>query len=132
MATWKSDANQISWIEVFPEHDPEKWIPRDKRKAFARRSCSNKKMERDDDSKKSHHAPGKLKRSEHAHRYDIRHHCSPLSGDAGFRAGTRSALAIPRSALAIRGTDSPVQHGHTEHTGRRRQGSATGGALESR
>src|SRR6266404_4701587 len=56
MATWKSDANQISWIEVFPEHDPEKWIPRDKRKAFARRSCSNKKMERDDDSKKSHRA----------------------------------------------------------------------------
>src|SRR5205809_7080986 len=26
------------------------------RNAFARRSCSNKKIERDDDSKKSHHA----------------------------------------------------------------------------
>jgi hypothetical protein len=41
------------------EHDPEKWIPvfpRDKREAFARRSCSNKELERDDDSKKSHHA----------------------------------------------------------------------------
>src|SRR5438445_4861869 len=39
------------------EHDPEKWVPvfpRDKREAFARRSCSNKKVERDDDSKKSH------------------------------------------------------------------------------
>src|SRR6266852_1297892 len=47
------------------EHEPEKacpaldagWVPvfpRDKRKAFARRSCSNKKIERDDDSKKSH------------------------------------------------------------------------------
>src|SRR6266581_8887266 len=47
------------------EHDPEKhalgprpdgWepvFPRDKREAFARRSCSNKKIERDDDSKKS-------------------------------------------------------------------------------
>src|SRR5258707_6054574 len=35
------------WVPVFP---------RDKREAFARRSCSNKKMERDDDSKKSHHA----------------------------------------------------------------------------
>jgi hypothetical protein len=38
------------------EHDPEKWVPvfpRDKREAFARRSCSNKKIERDDDSKKS-------------------------------------------------------------------------------
>src|SRR6202171_4154901 len=41
------------------EHDPEKWVPvfpRDKREAFARRSCSNKKIERDDDSKKSHPA----------------------------------------------------------------------------
>ena len=48
-------------------HDPEKacpaldagWVPvfpRDKREAFARRSCSNKKIERDDDSKKSHPA----------------------------------------------------------------------------
>jgi len=51
------------------EHDPENacpaldagWVPvfpRDKREAFARRSCSNKKMERDDDSKKSHPALG--------------------------------------------------------------------------
>jgi hypothetical protein len=33
-------------------------FPRDKREnAFARRSCSNKEIERDDDSKKSHHAP---------------------------------------------------------------------------
>ena len=49
------------------EHDPEKacpardagWVPvfpRDKRDAFARRSCSDKKIERDDDSKKSHPA----------------------------------------------------------------------------
>jgi hypothetical protein len=54
------------------EHDPEKhalgprpdgWVPvfpRDKREAFARRSCSNKKIERDDDSKKSHPAPGRM------------------------------------------------------------------------
>src|SRR6266852_4585858 len=35
------------WVPVFP---------RDKREAFARRSCSNKKLERDDDSKKSHPA----------------------------------------------------------------------------
>ena len=33
------------WVPVFP---------RDKREAFARRSCSNKKIERDDDSKKRH------------------------------------------------------------------------------
>ena len=37
------------WVPVFP---------RDKREAFARRSCSNKKIERDDDSKKSHPALG--------------------------------------------------------------------------
>src|SRR5258705_9519684 len=33
------------------EQDPEKWapvFPRDKREAFARRSCSNKKIERND------------------------------------------------------------------------------------
>jgi hypothetical protein len=35
------------WVPVFP---------RDKREAFARRSCSNKKIERDDDSKQSHPA----------------------------------------------------------------------------
>jgi hypothetical protein len=31
------------------EHDPEKWIP-----VFGKRSCSTNKLERDDDSKKSH------------------------------------------------------------------------------
>src|SRR5262245_60705479 len=38
------------------EHDPENCeavFPRDKRVAFARRSYSNKKLERDDDSKNS-------------------------------------------------------------------------------
>src|SRR5882672_401228 len=46
-------------------HDPEKWVPvfsRDKREAFAKRSCSNKKIERDDDSKKSHPALEKQKK----------------------------------------------------------------------
>src|SRR5260370_24964154 len=38
------DASQL-------EHDPEKWVP-----VFPERSCSNKKIERDDDSEKSHHA----------------------------------------------------------------------------
>src|SRR5882672_7629196 len=54
------------------EHDPEKhtlgprpdgWVPvfpRDKHEAFPRRSCSNKKIERDDDSKKSHPALAQL------------------------------------------------------------------------
>ena len=35
------------WVPVFP---------RDKREAFAQRSCTNKKIERDDDSKRSHPA----------------------------------------------------------------------------
>jgi len=34
-------------------------FPRDKREAFARRSCSNKNTERDDDSKKRHPALGR-------------------------------------------------------------------------
>src|SRR5882757_10559481 len=34
------------------EHDPEKWIP-----VVGKRSCSTNKLERDDDSKKSHLAP---------------------------------------------------------------------------
>src|SRR6202007_1745456 len=40
-------------------HDPEKWepvYPRDKRGAFARRSCANKTIGRDYDSKKRRHA----------------------------------------------------------------------------
>src|ERR1700704_7078832 len=45
------------------KHDPEKCVavfPRDKRNAFARRSCSNKKLERDGDSKKSHLALARI------------------------------------------------------------------------
>jgi hypothetical protein len=56
------------------EHDPEQWVPvfpRDKREAFARRSCSNKKMERDDDSKKSHYAPGLFQRAVHGREHPI-------------------------------------------------------------
>src|SRR6516165_7334439 len=34
-----------------PEHDPEKWEP-----VFGKRSCSNKELKRDDDSKKNHPA----------------------------------------------------------------------------
>src|SRR6266852_5451421 len=39
-----------------PGPRPDGWVPvfpRDKREAFARRSCSNKKIERDDDSSRS-------------------------------------------------------------------------------
>jgi putative endonuclease len=60
--TRKYEVDQLVYFETFDsilQHDPEKWVPvfpRDKREAFARRSCSNKKIERDDDSKKSHPA----------------------------------------------------------------------------
>jgi len=52
-------ANRVRDLSIMLKHDPEKWVPvfpRDKREAFARRSCSNKKIERYDDSKKSHPA----------------------------------------------------------------------------
>src|SRR5882724_41723 len=55
-------ARSPDFFSRFLEHDPEKWVPvfpRDKREAFARRSCSNKKIERDHDSKKSHPALGR-------------------------------------------------------------------------
>src|SRR6476659_2459971 len=54
--------------------DPEKRVPvfpRDKREAFARRSCSNKEIGRDDDSKKSHLALGCFRR-----------HCEERSDEA--------------------------------------------------
>jgi Flp pilus assembly protein TadG len=40
-------------------HDPEKWIP-----VFGKRSCATKQLERDDGSKKSHHALGHLRQDE--------------------------------------------------------------------
>ncbi len=58
----------------------------------------------------------------------IDYYCGALPRDASLRAGTRS------NTLAIRGTETTrsVQHGHKEHTGCRRQGPATGCALEGR
>jgi|SRR6516164_7260360 len=41
----------VLYNAVWLKHDPEKWEP-----VFGKRSCSNKKLERDDDSKKSHPA----------------------------------------------------------------------------
>src|SRR6267143_3548513 len=75
-------------------HDPEKWapvFPRDKREAFARRSCSNRKIERDDDSKKSHPALARER--------------SITQVDVCFRAhdGLKSDLAEgPKSAMCGR------------------------------
>jgi hypothetical protein len=41
------------------EHDPEKWEP-----VFGKRSCSNKELERDDDSKKNHPALAPVEKGE--------------------------------------------------------------------
>src|SRR5438105_14861132 len=52
MQCWRGSETPLratAWVEL--EHDPEKWIP-----VFRKRSCSNKKIEWDDDSKKSHRA----------------------------------------------------------------------------
>src|SRR5262245_17389695 len=48
------------------EHDPEKWIPvfgKACPRARPGGSCSNNKVERDDDSKKSHLAPVRLRKA---------------------------------------------------------------------
>src|SRR6266852_7033407 len=52
------------------KHDPEKWLPVSRlrearfggRRKVGKRSCSNKKLERDDDSTKSHPAPAPVRR----------------------------------------------------------------------
>src|SRR5437764_13737207 len=49
------------------EHDPEKWKP-----VFGKRSCSNKDLERDDDSKKNHPGLGCLCRARRCAREDVR------------------------------------------------------------
>ena len=41
------------------EHDPEKWEP-----VFGKRSCSNKEVERDDDSTKNHSALAAVRSAE--------------------------------------------------------------------
>src|SRR5260370_30249890 len=73
-------------IRSLVNHDPEKWVPvfpRDKREAFARRSCSNKKIERDDDSKKSHPA------------LDIRGAASTAPRTADTLHGWRRSRGVP-------------------------------------
>src|SRR5260370_42019357 len=51
---WLRREDRIAYAMLLGQglkHDPEKWVP-----VFRKRSCSNKKIERDDDSKKSHPA----------------------------------------------------------------------------
>src|ERR1700694_2431321 len=87
------------WVPVFP---------RDKREAFARRSCSNKKIERDDDSKKSHPAltARQIGRAEHRTRLvaiavlDIDHRgIDALAGNTFQRHGPVAGTAVPVAYL---------------------------------
>src|SRR3974390_35302 len=50
---FRNVCQEKSWSgrRCLPEHDPEKWVP-----VFGKRSCSNKEVEQDDDSKKNHPA----------------------------------------------------------------------------
>jgi hypothetical protein len=60
-APTKGDAEAVGWCAL--EHDPEgayRFSLGTNAKRLPRRSCSNKKIERDDDSKKSHPALGSL------------------------------------------------------------------------
>src|SRR6202165_5405715 len=90
------------WVPVFP---------RNKREAFARRSCSNRKIERDDDSKKSHpalragliepavfggrDAGGRLEGAiERAERLKARIHRNGNHGHLGLRGVGQSGLRL--------------------------------------
>ena len=81
------------WVPVFP---------RDKREAFARRSCSNKKIERDDDSKKSHPAPedSRCRRSCHSKNRDHAGRCS-ASAPTGFASARPKTFSDATFAAAI-------------------------------
>src|SRR6202158_4835896 len=65
------------------EHDPEKWTP-----VFRERSCSNKQIERDDDSKKSHPALASRALSFRAKREP---------GMTGFQVGVVSQTGLERT-----------------------------------
>jgi len=91
-----------------------KWgpvFPRDKREAFARRSCSNKKIERDDDSKKSHPALKKLLDEATPIPASFRDHRVALDRSLAFveRVGDRRCL-LPRGKTDI--PQPPVMHAH--------------------
>ena len=53
LTAWEASMSDAAIIAPALEHDPEKWVP-----VFGKRSCSKKKLEWDDDSKRSHHPLG--------------------------------------------------------------------------
>src|SRR6202790_176411 len=90
------------WVPVFP---------RDKREAFARRSCSNKKIERDDDSKKSHPALSARQRDRGAPELALGsdHDGLPVAargqGDIRVESGrARDDLKIAAAAASLKGS----------------------------
>src|ERR1700740_2863885 len=79
------------------EHDPEKWIP-----VFGKRSCSKKRLERDDDSKKSHHVLTAAPR-------DLMPRMSIASLAAGLLvAGCAADSTILQSALVMESAYEPL------------------------
>src|SRR5260370_42190918 len=85
------------WVPVFP---------RDKREAFARRSCSNKKIERDDDSKKSHpalaetHAPQSRQFDRRPAQIDAEHRAEKVDLDTFDPADRQAQIATEGDAGA--------------------------------
>jgi hypothetical protein len=91
------------WVPVFP---------RDKREAFARRSCSNKKIERDDDSKKSHRALADAV---------TLHVCANIRNRTGKQASTPTAIATDHAYtwIALRALRLDVRIESCSDLGRR-------------
>ena len=85
-------------------------FPRDKREAFARRSCSNKKIERDDDSKKSHRALAGIGLKSPT--YVSARNCLHQFADLGFQKIVRHDQRTDRSThVATAGSDSLINSG---------------------
>src|SRR5262249_15047121 len=84
---WHASGGQQGLARASLEHDPEKWVP-----VFGKRSCSTKKLERDDDSNKSHPAllPPFLSNPESGPRAETRQ--QPGEQDRGVRVGLQAGV----------------------------------------
>src|SRR6516165_3069729 len=82
-------------------------FPRDKREAFARRSCSNKELKRDDDSTQSHRALGARGRVALPERILDRRRGLPDTAHADGRAvGDEQQLVGPALGVGRRAGDA--------------------------
>src|SRR5215475_7977907 len=80
------------------EHDPEKWIP-----VFGKRSCSNNKLERDDDSKKSHAVLARFfgEDADRRRRGEVIHFGAVGTGPAVLRNVEDHAVGVLELALEV-------------------------------